>query len=269
MQPGLLFCGNMRLLLVLLVLSAWASVKAEDWKPADTAAAKAFCARPEFKQLRCGLAKAEEQDKTTARQCPLCGTAYRGLPAAPAVIEGVDRYPQSAVDVVSLACQGRAIVRKVFKIVKQPSYRAGKDCSGTMLDLIHAETSSKAGPTIRCELELPSGSGSEQQRATRAKEGKCWICTACPSSGETAGNNFGCPSTIGQWYVDTVVTSFRGCTWDAKDGYAMERVGFNIRPGVTIEMAKFEVCNDPGCFDQAAEAAKLARAKLCWNGKCT
>lgn len=31
MQPGLLFCGNMRLLLVLLVLSAWASVKAGEW----------------------------------------------------------------------------------------------------------------------------------------------------------------------------------------------------------------------------------------------
>lgn len=88
--------------------------------PTDTAAAKAFCARPDFKQLRCGLAKGEEQDKTTEKQCPLCGTAYRGLPAAPTVFEGTARYP-TAVDVVSLACQGRAIVRKVFKFVKQPS----------------------------------------------------------------------------------------------------------------------------------------------------
>lgn len=50
----------------------------------------------------------------------------------------------------------------------------------------------------------------------------------------------------------------------------MDRVGFGINvDGVTIDMAKFEVCNDPGCFDQAAEAAKLARAKPCTNGKCT
>jgi hypothetical protein len=41
-----------------------------------------------------------------------------------------------------------------------------------------------------------------------------------------------------------------------------------VNPGIKVQLAKFEVCQNPGCFDPAYEAAKLRGAKRCVKGKC-
>jgi hypothetical protein len=41
-----------------------------------------------------------------------------------------------------------------------------------------------------------------------------------------------------------------------------------VNPGVKVLLAKFEICQRPGCFDPAYEAAKLRGAKRCVKGKC-
>lgn len=118
-------------------------------------------------------------------------------------------------------------------------------------------------PLVRCELELPSGSGSEQERAVRSKEGKCWLCNSCGDVGAA-----GCPSAVGRWYSDTVTAKFTGCAFSPTDGYAMQRVGIYIKAGTVVEIAKFEVCQDAGCYDAAYEAKKLDNARSCAFEKC-
>lgn len=227
---------------------------------ADAAAAKEFCSRPNFKQLRCGLAAAEEKDKTTYQQCPLCGRAYDALPKpGPKPFSG----GPVAVDVVSLACQGRAVVRYVFKTVKQTP--SDKDCASSRIWVQHATPT--ANPIVRCELELPSGPGSEHERAVRSKEGKCWLCNKCGAVGAAPAATAGCPSAVGRWYSDTVTAEFTGCAFNPTDGYRMQRVGIEMRWAM-VEVAKFEVCNDPGCYDPAYEAKKLANARNCAFQKC-
>lgn len=90
---------------------------------------------------------------------------------------------------VSMACSGKFIVRMVFKVLKQPaiSNPAWKDCAFSRLTPDNYESS--ATPLVRCELELPPGPGSEDARAVKAKEKRCYICGYCSRGG-------GCPSTV-------------------------------------------------------------------------
>jgi hypothetical protein len=135
---------------------------------------------------------------------------------------------------------------------------AGTDCTNAAL--VHIDEGGRdASDIVRCESELPSEG--EAERAVKAKEGKCWTCGRC-SSGT------GCPSDKGKWYSDSYTTVATGCDFDESKGYAMHRVGFNINPGTRIELAKFEVCNSPGCFDAAYEQQKLKTAKTCEKAKC-
>lgn len=80
-----------------------------------------------------------------------------------------------------------------------------------------------ASPVVRCELALPPSTGSEAERALRAKEGRCFLCTRCSEGG-------GCPSNVGTWYSDSYTTSLSGCR--LQDGkYLAHRVGLNMNPG--------------------------------------
>jgi hypothetical protein len=229
--------------------------------------AKQFCASPGFKNLKCGLASQSEQEATLKNQCTLCGsTLFRGLPTnLPTDVSGVERYVQWAVAPISLACKGPVLVRSVFKMVEQPAVRkaagwAGTDCTDSALVQVD-EGGRRSSAVVRCELELPSAGGSEAERAVRAKEGQCWTCGRC-SDGR------GCPSATGKWYSDSYTTVATGCDFDASQGYEMHRVGFIITPETKIQLAKFEVCNSPGCFDAAYEQKKLKTAKPCENAKC-
>jgi hypothetical protein len=235
----------------------------------DGLLAKQFCASKEFRNLKCGIATPAEDEATLKNQCSLCGTLYSGLwgPVnnAPSQVSGVDRYNQHWVAPISLACKGPVVVRSVFKMVEQPAIKqkegwAGTDC--THSSMVHIDEGRRdASAVVRCELELPSAGGSEAERAVRAREGKCWTCGLCNSG-------TGCPSDKGKWYSDSYTTVATGCDFDVSKGYAMHRVGFNINPRTKIELAKFEVCNNPGCFDAAYEQQKLETAKTCEKGKC-
>jgi hypothetical protein len=41
-----------------------------------------------------------------------------------------------------------------------------------------------------------------------------------------------------------------------------------LNPQINALVTKFEICQNPGCFDPAYEAAKLKGAKRCVKGKC-
>ncbi|KAI8471845.1 MAG: hypothetical protein J3K34DRAFT_505604 [Monoraphidium minutum] len=262
--------ARVALLFALLALGGSSLVAAEPEEYSgvkDARGAVAFCKSPAFKAASCrynGRVSAEEEAATLNNQCFLCGTAYAGLPppeSLPAVIEGVDRYSQSHIDAVSLACAGPAVVRSVFKILEIKCYdtedRDSRNCSGIRLD---APSSPPAGPLVRCELKVAPGPGSEASRALVTKEGRCFVCGLCSQGA-------GCPANIGQWYTETYVTSFSGCAGvDTKKGYYANRIGFHVNPGYKFLLAKFEVCNGPSCFNPAYEAAKLKGAKRCVKG---
>lgn len=211
----------------------------------------------------------DAEDKATLQnQCSLCGTLYSGLPpptSLPAEVAGVDRYNQLWVQPISLACQGRVVVRSVFKMLQEPEVRkaadwAGTDCTNSALTHVD-EAGRGASPVVRCELELPAGAGSEAERAVKAKESKCWLCGLCV-------DGKGCPSGKGKWYSDSYTTTATGCNLDASKGHVMHRVGFNMNPRTKILLAKFEVCNSGSCFDPAYEQQKLKSARTCTKGAC-
>jgi hypothetical protein len=238
--------------------------------------AKAFCASSSFKNLQCGFASGDEIAATIKKQDVFPGTTFRGLPnqtELPAEVEGFRPYNQLGAEVFSLACQGPVVVRSVFKMLAEPAITPeaargygwnGTNCTKSAIESIDDELISKGGdasPIIRCELELPSSGGSEAGRALKAKEGKCWVCALCSKGG-------GCPSAVGKWYSDSYTTKATGCDIDPQKGYIFHRAGININPQTKILLAKFEVCNNPGCFDPAVEKAKQQAAKPCVNGTC-
>lgn len=238
--------------------------------PAGTAtaqsAASQFCSSPDFKKLTCGFASEAEQTTALGNQCLTCGTAFMGLAGQlPAEVAGSRNYNQYGVRPISLACKGPLVVRSVFKLVEQPQVKqspgwAGTDCTYSALTHID-EAGRGASPVVRCELELPSSGGSEAERALKAKEGRCWNCGLC-----TDGK--GCPSAVGKWYSDSYTTTAQGCDFDPQKGPSYHRAGINFNPGAKVLLAKFEVCNSPGCFDAAYEKAKQQAAKPCVNAKC-
>jgi hypothetical protein len=118
-------------------------------------------------------------------------------------------------------------------------------------------------PVVRCLLELPSGAGSESERAVKAKEVKCWRCQQCD---DTAGT--GCPSVQGAWYSDVHITQTEGCGFDRSKGWDFTMAEMVVNPGYTALVVKFEVCSDPGCFNEAHEEAKLANALPCNTKTC-
>lgn len=42
----------------------------------------------------------------------------------------------------------------------------------------------------------------------------------------------------------------------------------SVNPDTRTLLAKFEACNNPGCFDAKYEAAKQAKALRCVSGEC-
>ena len=78
----------------------------------------------------------------------------------------------------------------------------------------------------------------------------------------------GCPNVEGKWYSDSYVRQADGCNVMFKDYYNPAVLLMNIGAGSKILLAKYEVCNDPGCFDPAYEKAKQQRALPCEKGKC-
>jgi hypothetical protein len=73
---------------------------------------------------------------------------------------------------------------------------------------------------------------------------------------------------VGKWYSDSYTTTTTGCDFDPAKGYDYHRAGIGISPYSKILLAKFEVCNSPGCFDPEYERQKLTRAKPCIKGVC-
>mgnify|MGYP001810559506 FL=1 len=69
----------------------------------------------------------------------------------------------------------------------------------------------------------------------------------------------------GMWYSESYMTLAPGCTGSSRKSVAMS-VGAHTDSRILL--AKFEVFNDPGCFDPAYEKAKQQAAKPCINGKC-
>lgn len=219
--------------------------------------AKKFCASPDFKKLTCGLASDGEQSATLGSMCLRCGTLYRLAPDKyPAEVQGHISYYQQAIQPISLACKDPVLVRTVFKVTEAPTYYPDKNCTAFAL-----ESSPSNNQAVRCELELPATGGTEAERALKGKEGKCWACGLC-------GKGKGCPSEVDKWYSDAYTTVARGCTFNETVGYEPQTVYWYINPHTTVLLAKFEVCNSPGCFDPAYEAAKKASARSCDNGKC-
>jgi len=91
---------------------------------------------------------------------------------------------------ISLACQGAIVIRRVFKLSKL-SWPSPKYCGYT-----HIYSTKENAQVVRCELELPTGPGSEDARAVTAKEGKCYICDDCDKGG-------GCPGKVsGRGHVE-------------------------------------------------------------------
>jgi hypothetical protein len=175
----------------------------------DGKAAKAFCESPRFKSLTCGFASDAEVEATTKAQCFACGTLYFPMPKdLPTVIHGVDRYNQYGIRLVSLACKGRVLIRSVFKmtaaspIIKRKGYE-GINCTKSSMVHVDDEHVEGGSPIVRCELELPSTGSSEEERALKAKETKCWFCGWCD-------DGKGCPSGVGKWYSDSYTTTVPG-----------------------------------------------------------
>jgi hypothetical protein len=70
--------------------------------------------------------------------------------------------------------------------------------------------------------------------------------------------------------VNSFVVDLGGCGASpaALARYGDGRAVLILNKGMKALLAKFEVCQAPGCFDPAYEAAKLRGAKRCVNGKC-
>jgi hypothetical protein len=155
------------------------------------------------------------------------------------------------------------VVRSVFKILEQPAIPKTEDWDGTNCTNTGLQDVDSAAPAsvVRCELQLPSSGGSAVERALASKEVRCWSCGLCD-------DGKGCPNRNNTWYSGSFTTTAPGCDIDPQKGYNMHRVGININPRTKIQLAKFEACNSPGCFDPKAEQAKLAAAKPCIKGKC-
>lgn len=66
------------------------------------------------------------------------------------------------------------------------------------------------------------------------------------------------------------VADLQGCKAAPKDlaGFTRTRAGITLNRGSHITLAKFEVCQDPGCFDAKREADKLRSAKACKKNAC-
>jgi hypothetical protein len=111
-------------------------------------------------------------------------------------------------------------------IAKREGYE-GINC--TTSSLVHVDDDPSEGgntsPIVRCELELPSTGGSEEERALKAKETKCWLCGRCDEGK-------GCPSGVGKWYSDSYTTTVPGCEIDPAEGYQMRTAGIDINPVV-------------------------------------
>jgi hypothetical protein len=84
-----------------------------------------------------------------------------------------------AYGIPSLACQGQAVVRSVFKQNNMQWDRPG--CADFRLRT--EGNLGQATEVVRCELALPSAGGSEVERALRSKEINCRICNNCGSGG--------------------------------------------------------------------------------------
>lgn len=248
-----------------------------DWyRKCQTANAQAVCTAPDFKQAKCGVIPGDEFVQTYIGWDPWTGSeqykAYgissglsanadnnKTTPSNPRWVATDDQKWALYHVPMSLACQGKVVVRSVFQMFKQPKPKT--TCAGVRLAPTELKDAA-AGQVVRCLLELPSGSGSEADRAVKAKEVKCWRCGDCGASG------MGCPSVQGSWYVDTYTSIARGCGFDASKGFEYQLAGLRVDIGNNAQVVKFEVCSDPGCFDLAYEARKLEGAKACTDKAC-
>jgi len=274
-----------RLLTLMLLVVVWKTSGAMPTADEDKAwrqSVLAMCDSPSFKQQKCGFMPVSEGKIVHAPYDNLVlgsmGTCCRGFDGVAFkennIVEAeIKTYPDGTTGLsmshnearmtVSMACTGRFLVRMVFKVLSQPkkSNPAWKDCTFSRLSPGSFESS--ATPVVRCELELPSGSGSEDARAVAAKETKCYICNLCMDGG-------GCPATAGKWYSDTFMASSQSSCDDVRSGKLTskrwDRIHLSI--GSTFKMPKFEACSDPSCFDRAYEENKLKRAIKCTNGIC-
>jgi hypothetical protein len=162
----------------------------------------------------------------------------------------------------SLACEGTIVVRSAFKILKQPTEKQpgwdGTDCPFVRIEAIKT-FGGASGDVVRCELELPDTGGSEAERATKAKVGKCWECELCVYGG-------GCPSAVDKWYSDSYTVDVQGCQFDQQGFLPMQIASVMLGPGTKIVLAKFEVCNSKDCSDPPY--VKHDSVKPCVKGKC-
>jgi hypothetical protein len=94
-------------------------------------------------------------------------------------MEDAKSYYSLAYGLPSLACQGKAVVRSVFKQKDMGWARPG--CANFRLKAYG--NLGKTTEVVRCDLVLPSGGGSETERALRSKEVNCRICNACGDGG--------------------------------------------------------------------------------------
>lgn len=170
----------------------------------------------------------------------------------PQVISSYGSYWQNIAQTISLACHGRIVVRAVFKITQQD-----KNCTALAAFLAGGDPKALETPRVRCELQLPAGSGDEASRAVKAKETKCWRC----DKGK-------CPSKVGVWYSDSYTKVVPGCDQKFDADYDPPKIGMIFNPGGKALVAKFEVCNDPGCFDPTYEDKKLETALVAEKRDC-
>lgn len=234
--------------------------------------AKSFCSSPDFQKLTCGLATDAEQDATLGDICLRCGSIARFAPRVlPAELRGDPIYFQRSIEPISLACKGPVVVRIVFKLLPDfkaptpstagPTGELSKQLYQNCTDFALESHPQLPNEAVRCELELPETGGTEAEKAVKAREGRCWACGSCQQGK-------GCPNKVGKWYSDAYTTVARGCEFDVKVGFVPQTVYYFINPKTTVLLAKFEVCNNPGCFDPAYEEAKKVSARSCDKGRC-
>lgn len=196
--------------------------------------------------------------------------------APPLEISNVNKTPVEALtgkqsaQIISLACTGRVVVRSVFQIVSVEPWRSAAAAKGnacpfaTLVALVPQYGGPE--PVVRCELELPLGKEPDWQRALRSKEVNCRVCASCmlyPNFGPypTSSN---CSRKVDQWYADSYTTTVNPCPPLASGGFYLPNIPrIDVEPGVVAKVAKFEVCQDPSCFNMTYEGAKLARAQQC------
>jgi hypothetical protein len=109
-----------------------------------------------------------------------CGTVWAGNAGRaqlPRTYTWSRNYYALAYGLPSLACQGKAVVRSVFKQNNMQWDRPG--CADFRLRADFEGNTGRATAVVRCELALPSGGGSEAERALRSREVNCRICNAC------------------------------------------------------------------------------------------